>query len=31
MLNENGTAIIFQGSGKPLEKVVYQIPKKNRT
>tara|TARA_B100000929_G_scaffold66930_2_gene51070 strand:- start:2805 stop:3905 length:1101 start_codon:yes stop_codon:yes gene_type:complete len=28
MLDENGTAIIFQGSGKPLEKVVYQIPKK---
>ena len=28
MSDENGIAIIFQGAGKPLEKTVYQLPKK---
>ena len=28
MSDENGIAIIFQGALKPLEKVVYQLPKK---
>ena len=28
MSDQNGIAIIFQGAGKPLEKVVYELPKK---
>ena len=28
MSDQNGIAIIFQGAGKPLEKVVYELPEK---